>query len=124
MKIDSQILEQIQAQVKRKDQAAFALGVAVSEYELAKAGLSLLAETVTRDGRLLRLGALQHEFDGYRDLHMKVVVQANVAQASLGEAALVMLGLPKEGHTFTIDEKTGDVLELISGAYVPVLEVT
>ena len=121
MKIDPLVLGQIQAQVKRKDQAAFALGVVVAEYELAKAGLALLAETVTRDGRLLRLGALQHEFDGYRDLHMKMMVQANAVQASLGEAALAALGLPKEGRTFTIDEKTGDVLELIGGAYVPVL---
>ena len=122
MRVSNDVLAALQAEIRTKDQAAFALGVAVAEYELAKAGLALLAETVTRDGRLLRLGALQDEFDGYRDTHMKIIVRATAAQAALGEAALAALGLPAQGRNFTIDPVTGEVLELVAGAYVPVQE--
>ena len=122
MRVSNDVLAALQAEIRTKDQAAFALGVAVAEYELAKASLALLAETVTRDGRLLRLGALQHEFDGYRATHMKIIVRATAAQAALGEAALAALGLPARGRNFTIDPVTGEVLELVAGAYVPVQE--
>ena len=122
MKVNQKTLDQIKEQVNIKDRAAFALGVAVSEYELAKAGLALLADTVPRDERLLRLGALQSEFDGYRDTHMGVVVRANAAQKAIGEEALSALGLP-ESRAFTIDDRTGEVLELVAGSYVPVKEV-
>ena len=54
--------------------------------------------------------------------HMGVVVRANAAQKAIGEAALSALGLP-ESRAFTIDDRTGEVLELVAGSYVPVKEV-
>lgn len=121
MKINPAALDQLREQTKRRDQAAFALGVALAEYELAKAAIYMTVDTVARDERLLRLGAVQDEFDGYRDTHMKIIVQSRTAQKSIGDAALRQLGLDSVTQTFTIDERTGEVLELIAGNYVPVM---
>ena len=122
MKIDAESLLRLQEQIKLKDHAAFALGVALVEYEIEKLRLGELPAGMPHEERMTRLGAVQNEFDGYRNLHMKVVVRANAPQAAVGEAALAALGLPSEGGTFIIDPVTGEVLELVAGAYVPVQE--
>lgn len=118
MKVSAEALSAIREQVERKDKAALALGVALAEYEIEK--LRLRTATMTKDEKFLRLGAVQSEFDGYRDTHMRIVIGANAAQKAIGEAALAALGLHEIGRDFTIDTKTGDVLELKDGAYVQV----
>ena len=122
MKISKERLEKIQEQVALKDRAAFALGVAMVEYELEKLRLTNREVEMTQRERLERLGAVQSEFDGYRDAHMKVVVKASAAQKALGEAALAELGLASKTRVFTIDQSNGEVMELVAGAYVPVEE--
>ena len=122
MKIAHESLLRLQEQIRIKDRAAFALGVAMVEYELEKLRLGKLPAGMSNDERLERLGAVQSEFDGYRDLHMVVVARANAAQAEIGKACLIALGLPEQGRTFTIDPLTGEVLELLAGSYRPVQE--
>ncbi len=122
MKINAENLLRLQEQIKIKDHAAFALGVALVEYEIEKLRLGELPAGMSHDERLTRLGAVLSEFDGCRNLHMKVVMRANAAQAAIGEAALAVLGLPEAGRNFIIDPITGEVLELVAGAYVPVQE--
>jgi len=121
MKIPDNVLASICHQVKLKDQAAYALGVALVEYELEKIRLEKPDEVGSTTERLLRLGALQSEFDKHRDMHMKIVVKATAHQAALGEKVLKDLGLPKD-RVFIIDQRNGEVLELKAGQYVPVVE--
>lgn len=116
MKVAPERLRELQEQIGRKDQAAFALGVAVAELELEKArvrgSLSMSAHE-----KLYRIGAATSEFDKYKDTHMHVVAEANARQQEVGDAALRELGLAPE-RTFIIEPKSGDVLELVNGAYV------
>ena len=120
MKISAERLAVLQEQVRLKDQAAFALGVAVAELELEKARVRGSLEMSDHE-KLYRIGAAHSEFDKYVGTHMRTVAGANSKQAEVGEAALRELGLPHE-RTFTIDPKSGEVLELLNGAYVPVEE--
>lgn len=122
MKIDAAKLKLLQEQVRMRNQAAGALGVALAEYEMEKMRLDFDRQKMTPDERHLRLGALQSEFDGYRDTHMKIVVRTSAVQAAIGESALADLGLASKERTFTIDTANGDVLELLNGSYVPVKE--
>ena len=122
MKISAQFLNQIQDQVVLKNHAAHALGVASVEMELEKLRLSDPKTEMESQERIFRIGAVQSEFDGYRSTHMGVVLKANARQREIGEAALAELGLASTKRVFTIDERNGEVLELINGTYVPVLE--
>lgn len=118
--VDEATLDAIRAERARRDAAAHALGVALAEYELAKNDLRKVDESMTLDERYLRLGAVQHEFEGYKDSGMKVIARSLAMEKRIADGALAAFGLPQEGRTFTIDQKTGDVLELVAGAYVPV----
>lgn len=122
MRISDESLKQIQEQVALKNSSAAALGVAMVEYELEKLRLTDRETDLTVRERYERMGAVQTEFDGYRSTHMRVVVRANARQKEVGEAALAALGLASKTRVFTIEEKTGEVLELVAGAYVPVKE--
>lgn len=122
MKISAECLTQIQEQVALKNSSAVALGVAMVEYELEKLRITNRETQMPLRERYERLGAVQTEFDGYRSTHMRVVIKANVRQKEIGEAALARLGLESKTRVFTIDEKNGDVLELVAGVYVPVKE--
>ena len=122
MRISDKALAQIKEQIRFKDLAAHALGVAMVSMELEKLRLTDPASEMSRSERYMRLGAVQSEFDGYRATHMGVVLKANARQREIGEAALEELGLASESRVFTIDERNGDVLELINDTYVAVLE--
>lgn len=120
MKIDDKSLEGIKEQAGIRDAAAFALGVALAEYEIEKVKISENKE-FSNEQSLLRLGAVQSEFDGHRDLHMKIVMRSRARQKALGDAALAAVGLQTgNGREFTIDLSSGDVLELLAGAWIPV----
>ncbi len=122
MKIPEEFLVRIQEQINLKNLAAHALGVASVELELEKLRLTDPKTELTKSERYLRMGAVQIEFDGYRSTHMGTVLRANVRQKEIGEAAIDALGLASTKRVFTIDERNGDVLELINGFYVPVRE--
>ena len=122
MKISPHFLAQLQEQIRLKDQAAHALGVACAEFELGKARLLLAADEMSAPERHVRRGALEFEMDKYRSTHMGSVVKASARQKEIGETALAAVGLASQRRVFTIDPKTGEVLELVAGAYVPVQE--
>ncbi len=122
MKISEECLSRIQEQIDLKNKAAGALGVASVEMELEKLRISDPQTDMTRGERFFRLGAVQSEFDGYRATHMGVVLKANARQREIGEEALAQIGLTSPTRIFTIDERNGEVFELVNGAYVPVKE--
>lgn len=118
VKVTPIALEAIRSQSAARDRAAFMLGVALAEYEISKREL---AGASRQDAdRLLRLGALQHEFDKVKETFLGSIDRALAERKKIAEAALNGVGLGMKERSFTIDEKTGDVLELIAGAYVPV----
>lgn len=122
MKIAPEELSKLKEQIALKNSSAAALGVAMVEYELEKYRITNKETELSPQERYQRLGAVQTEFDGYRNTHMRVVVRANARQKEIGEMALAALGLASKTRTFTIDENNGDVLELIAGIYSPVKE--
>ena len=118
MRVQDSDLRSLRAELQRRDAYAHALGQAVIEHELARARI------LSAPGRdlLLRIGAAAHEFDGVKDRHMAAVARSMAAQRAMGEAALRRLGLDPGRRELTIDLSTGDVLELLAGAWAPVAE--
>ena len=118
MKIQDSDLRTLRAEAARRDAYAALIGQALIEHEVERAK----AVALTGDQMLLRLGALTHEFDASRARTMEAVARSMAAQRAMGEAALRRLGLDPSRREFTVDLATGDVLELVAGAWAPVAE--
>jgi len=117
IRIRPDALKAIQGEVAARDRAAFMLGVALAEYEINKTELGQSARPEGQ--KLLRLGALQHEFDTVKATFMGSIHKHLDGRREIAERSLAELGLDIPSRTFTIDETTGDVLELLNGNYVP-----
>ena len=114
--VSSSRLTSIREQVSRKNDLAHAIGIALIGYEMEK------AKVMSSGGKGIaqKLGAVQVEYERIRARTMTAVARADAAQKAMGEAALAEIGLASDKRVFTIDVETGEVLELIDGAYLPV----
>lgn len=109
--------------VDRKDAEARNYGVAGIELELAKIEINRKFGHRYHE-RNKRIGAAQFEFDTHARNIMARVTALNDQQRETGEHAMREVGIDpgKKGTDYTIDLKTGQVLELFEGTWIPAKE--
>ncbi len=120
-KISSEHLAHIRDISSRREAEAQRMGVAVIEFEQAKA--SIYQRFAARPKSLqVRLGAAAHELEMHKRSIMARVESLVVQQREVGEHAMREVGVnPQErGTDFTIDLKTGEVLSLRDNAWISI----
>jgi len=115
--ISLEALGRIQEIRARRETDFHHLGVAVAEHALHVRGID---GKYSGDELLRKHGELELDLDRHRTTILTRIAGSLTDQKTAGEAALAELGLDHVRRELVIDEKTGEVRELVAGRYVGV----